>query len=132
MLFACGYHQDETLSHIDVVAMNPGNFPDSRALIRNTPQNMHRLQKYFLKPLLPLLRLSAPTLRSSTEGGHDIIELAVNPIYKGEQGFFTLLKKDVSSPESQDEAKQQMLWVRTLQWAEITKDNTALEVAFDG
>ena len=57
--------------------MNPGNFPQSRALTRNTSPRMHRLQKYFLKLMLPLLRLGAPTLRSLNEGGHDVVELAL-------------------------------------------------------
>lgn len=131
MLIAYGYHQEGNLSHIKAIAVNPGNFPDSRGLTRDTPQSLHRLQKYFLKPLLPVLRLTQPTLRTSAEGGHDIVELAANPIYAGEQGFFTLLKKDDSSPESQNETKQQMLWARTLQWAKITKDNTVLQGAFD-
>ncbi|KAK0615334.1 putative short-chain dehydrogenase [Bombardia bombarda] len=119
------------LKTITAIAMNPGNFPDSRALTRNTPPSLQKLQKYFLRPLLPILKFTAPTLRGSAQGGFDVVELAISPKYAGEKGFYTMLAKDESSPESQDEAKQQSLWAKTLEWARITKDSTALKVAFE-
>ncbi|KAK4214751.1 hypothetical protein QBC37DRAFT_341339 [Rhypophila decipiens] len=123
--------KQEKLSKITAISMNPGNFPDSRALTRNTPVSLHELQRDVLVPQLPNLRLQMPTLRTSAEGGHDVVELAVSPAYKGEQGFYTLLEKDVSSPESQGEATQDKLWAKTLEWAEVPEDKTALHVAFE-
>lgn len=114
------------------VAINPGNMVDSRALRTNTPSSMHTRQKFFYKPLLPLLRLPmGHTLRTATPAGIDVLELALGPNYAGEQGFLTLLDKDESSPESQDEGKQSKIWAQTLAWAKITGENTALQGAFD-
>lgn len=90
---------------------------------------MRMLQRFILKPLLPVLKISmGKTYRTSVPAGVDVMELAVNPEYTGKRGFFTLLKEDKSSPDSQDETKQEALWKKTLEWAKITSANTALEV----
>lgn len=123
--------KDPSLNKVDAIAVNPGNMVDSRALRRNTPISLHRMQKWVYKPLLPLLQLSDATLRTAAPAGVDVIELAVSPIYAGERGFFTLLKKDESSPESNDEGKQQSVWMKTLEWAKIANENTALQAAFE-
>ncbi|KAL9062527.1 MAG: hypothetical protein Q9157_008842 [Trypethelium eluteriae] len=124
--------RDTNLSSVTAVAVNPGNLVDSRALRSNTPVSMARLQKFVLKPLLPLLKLlMGPTLRTAAPAGVDVVELSLNPIYLGKRGFFTLLQEDQSSPDSRDERKQQRLWNKTLEWAKITKENTALQIAFD-
>ncbi|KAI1416955.1 hypothetical protein F5Y13DRAFT_177398 [Hypoxylon sp. FL1857] len=123
--------KDPNLSHVTAVAMNPGNLVDSRALQVNTPWWYPYMQRFFLRPFEPLLRLADPTLRTAAPAGIDVTEPALNPAYAAERGFFTLLKKDQSSPESQDEEKQQALWAKSLEWARITKDDTALKGAFE-
>ncbi|RYP05671.1 hypothetical protein DL764_003641 [Monosporascus ibericus] len=123
--------EDAGLNKLTAIAMDPGNMVDSRALRTNTPQSLHRMQKFVYKPLLPLLRLMDPTLRTAAPAGVDVIEVAINPAYSGERGFFTVLKKDQSAPESNDKAKQESLWAQTLVWGHITKGNTALQAGFD-
>ncbi|OTA98695.1 hypothetical protein M426DRAFT_103476 [Hypoxylon sp. CI-4A] len=118
--------KDENLRKITAIAINPGNLVDSRALRSNTPQAMHRMQRFVYKPLLPLLRLMDNTLRTAALAGADVVEVALNPAYSGESGFFTLLMKDQSSPESNDEDKQAKLWTQTLAWTNVSKDDTAL------
>lgn len=119
------------MKQITAIAVNPGNLVDSRALTTNTPQSLSRMQRFVYKPLLPLLRLlMGPTLRTSAPAGVDIADISVNHKYDGERGFFTLTQKDQSSPESQDEFTQTRLWGATLSWANITKDNTALQGGF--
>ncbi|OTA53615.1 putative short-chain dehydrogenase [Hypoxylon sp. EC38] len=131
-LYALNRYLRKDESKVTAIAMNAGNLVDSRALRTNTPQKMVRMQKFFYKPFLPLLRLaSGPTIRNSAAAGVDVIEMALNPAYAGKQGFFTLLNPDQSSPESQDQEKQQKLWKKSLEWAKITKDNTELRGAFD-
>ncbi|KAI1391009.1 NAD(P)-binding protein [Hypoxylon trugodes] len=122
--------KDPNLNKVTTVAINPGNMVDSRALRSNTPISMHRMQTWVYKPLLPLLQLMTPTLRSAAPAGVDVIELAISPTYAGQQGFFTLLQKDESSPESNNEVKQESLWKQTLQWAQVTQENTALRTTF--
>ena len=70
-------------------------------------------------------------MRTAAEAGADVVDLATNKAYPGERGYFTLIKKDASSPESQDEEKQRKLWVKSAEWARITPRDTALKVAFE-
>ncbi|KAI1080738.1 NAD(P)-binding protein [Whalleya microplaca] len=118
--------KDEDLKRITAVAIDPGNLTDSRALRTNTPKFLHYIQKFALQPLRPLLRLHDSTLRSATDAGVDVMELATNKAFPGERGYFKLLKREPSSKDSLDENKQQKLWVKSAEWAKITKENTAL------
>ena len=70
-------------------------------------------------------------MRTAKEAGIDVAELATDNAHQGERGYFTLLKKDTSSPDSQDASKQQQLWMKTLEWAGITPENIALKGAFE-
>lgn len=67
------------------------------------------------------------TLRTAGPAGVDVIELALSPKYANKRGFFTMLREDKSSPDSQNEIKQEALWEKTLEWARITSDNTVLK-----
>ncbi|KKA18215.1 Short-chain dehydrogenase [Rasamsonia emersonii CBS 393.64] len=121
--------RDPNLYNITAIAINPGNLSDSRALRVNTPPLLTLLSKFVIKPLQPLLRLVAdPTMRTAAEAGVDVIDLATNAAHPGERGYFTLLERDTSSPESLDEETQQRLWTKTLEWARITRENTALAI----
>ena len=81
---------------------------------------LHFVSKLVIQPLRPLLRLMDPTMRTSGEAGIDVIDLATGAAHPQERGYFTLLMKDVSAPESLDEKKQQDLWEKTLQWTGTT------------
>ena len=61
-----------------------------------------------------------PTMRSSAEAGVDVIDLATETSHPHQRGYFTLLKQDVSAPETLEETKQQNLWEKTLQWTKTT------------
>ncbi|KAI1853499.1 hypothetical protein JX266_001483 [Neoarthrinium moseri] len=121
------YALNRHLEKITVVAINPGGLIDSRALRTNTPMSMAVMQTLVLKPLLPLLRfLMGPTIRPAAPAGVDVVDIALDPKFAAERGFFTLLQKDESSPESRDEQTQSRLWTQTLTWAKINKDNTLI------
>lgn len=77
-------------------------------------------------PLAPLMNLKDPATRKSMEAGIDVIELALNRASPGERGFFTMIKPDISSPDSLDAGKQQAIWGNSLEWANITKGTTCL------
>lgn len=66
-------------------------------------------------------------MRTSAEAGADVIDLATNKAYPGERGYFTMLKKDSSSPNSQDVEKQRKIWMKSADWAGITEKDTALK-----
>ncbi|KAL8695590.1 MAG: hypothetical protein Q9224_003323 [Gallowayella concinna] len=116
---------DLNLSNITAVAINPGNLTDSRALRTNTPTMLVVVSRV-LQLLRPLLRFMDPTMRTSADAGNDVIDLATKNVHAQERGYFTLLKHDVSAPDSLNEETQQRLWKKTLQWARITRGNTAL------
>lgn len=121
--------QDANLKKITAIAINPGNLVDSRALRANTPAFLPYVQKFVLKPLMPLMRLRDPLMRRVSAGGIDVAKIALDPEYAGARGYYSWLKKDESSPESRDKKKQEALWVRSAQWAGITKENTSLASA---
>ena len=72
-----------------------------------------------------------PTMRTAAMAGVDVIDLATNKAHSGERGYFTLLKKDVSSPESQDQTKQQRLWEKSLVWTGISSQDTVVRTVYD-
>jgi hypothetical protein len=114
------------------VAVNPGNLGDSRAFTTNVPVSIQRMQRFLMKPLMPLMRRFVDhTFRPSLEAGVDMVELGVSEKYDGERGYYTLLEKDEPDPAVLDEDTQQRMWVKSAEWAKITKDNTALKVAFE-
>jgi hypothetical protein len=93
---------------------------DSRALRVNTPAMIQMMSKYIIRPLRPLLRFTDPTMRTSSEAGTDIAKLAVSEACPGYRGFLTLLKEDISSPDSLNETVQEDIWVKTLEWTSIS------------
>lgn len=123
--------QNPKLRNITAVAINPGNLTDSRALRTNTPQSLKNVQSFMLRPLRPILRaVMDPTLRTSATAGVDVADLAASRAYPGERGYFTMLKKDESSPESQVVEKQERIWAGTLRWARIAEDGGTFRTAF--
>ncbi|KAI0888123.1 NAD(P)-binding protein [Annulohypoxylon maeteangense] len=122
--------KDENLNKITAVAYNPGGLVDSRMFQKNTSLSLSFLMRYAVQPLLPLLKYQNPQMRLGADSGADAIELALDRVHPGERGYFELLEKDESSPESRDESKQEKLWIKSAQWARISKDNTALKGAF--
>jgi hypothetical protein len=86
------------------------------------------MSKFVIQPFRLVLSLMDPTMRTSDQAAADVIELTTDNTK--EPGYYTLLHKDTSSPDSLDVAKQQQLWTKTLAWARITKEDTALSAAF--
>lgn len=81
-----------------------------------------------IRPFLFVLRrFMDPTMRTAAEAAADIVEFATNHASPNERGYFTLAKRDVSSPDSLDEKKQEALWRKTLQWARITSRNSVID-----
>ena len=119
------------MGNITAVAINPGNLNDSRALRINTPQMLVYLSWLVIRPLRFILRFMDPTMRTVAEAGADVVNLATNNAYPKDRGYFTLLNKDVSAPDSMKEETQQKLWGKSIEWARISRENTALTVAFD-
>ncbi|CAL8576738.1 hypothetical protein XPA_002604 [Xanthoria parietina] len=119
--------KDPKLNKITAVAINPGNLSDSRALRTNTPPSLYYMSTFVIKPLRPLLRFMDPTMRTSAKAGADVMQLATNDAFPGVRGYFTMLKKDESSPDSLNEEKQQMLWAKSAEWAGVGKGDTALQ-----
>ncbi|CAI6334210.1 unnamed protein product [Periconia digitata] len=110
-----------TLSKVNAVAMEPGSLTDSRALRTNTPSTLWYLQRFILQPFQPILCYINPTMRSVTEVGPVLMDLALQKSHPGERGHFDFRTKSDSSPASMDEKKQDLIWEKTLEWAGLTK-----------
>ncbi|OTA95585.1 hypothetical protein M434DRAFT_393638 [Hypoxylon sp. CO27-5] len=123
--------KDENLSKITAVAYNPGGLVDSRMFEKNVSSSLNLLMRYAVRPLLPLLKLQNPQMRTGADSAVDAIELALDHVSQGERGYFEMLEKAESSPESRDEVKQERLWTKSAEWAGINKDKTALKGAFE-
>ncbi|KAI9368340.1 hypothetical protein BJX61DRAFT_546643 [Aspergillus egyptiacus] len=82
--------------------------------------------------LFLLWRLVDPMLRTSAEAAADIVDLATRPNTESPEdrtvGYYTMGKRDISFPDSLVETKQQALWTKTLEWANISSGDTALLV----
>ncbi|KAK6220769.1 hypothetical protein LQW54_001961 [Pestalotiopsis sp. IQ-011] len=123
--------QSPDFKDITAVAINPGGMADSRCFTTNTPLSTQLQQMFIVKPFMSVLnRFVDPTLRSSAAAGVDIADIAVNAACPDERGYFTLLEKDDSDPLAMDETVQRRVWKKSLEWAGITEDSTALKEAF--
>jgi hypothetical protein len=80
------------------------------------------LQKFVLKPLKPLLRLTNPSIRNAADASPALIDLALQRVHPDEGGHFDLLKKTESSLDSLNVDKQDLLWGKTLEWAGISSE----------
>jgi NAD(P)-dependent dehydrogenase (short-subunit alcohol dehydrogenase family) len=121
-----GSHQ-HLADGITAIAVNPGNLSDSRALRVNTPTSVRILSRVIIQPLRPLLKaLADPTMRTAGDAALDVVELAVGDNHLHAEGYFTMLKQDTSSPDSLAEEKQEALWRKTLEWANLTEGDTVL------
>ncbi|KAI1271140.1 hypothetical protein F5Y07DRAFT_383939 [Xylaria sp. FL0933] len=124
--------KDPVFYKITAVATDPGVLCDSRAFTTNTPSSIANMQKYLLRPFQPVYRLFGnKVFRSSAQAAVDIVELALNNAQPDARGYFTLLNKDQSAPQSLDPETQRRVWVQSAIWAKITKENTALKMAFE-
>ncbi|KAH8427559.1 uncharacterized protein LDX57_005273 [Aspergillus melleus] len=129
-MYAINRHleKEEDLKNITVIAINPGNLTDSRALQVNTPTQVKVMSSFIIRPFSFLLRrFMDPTMRSAGEAAADIVGLATGKINPGEGGYFTLSKKDKSSSDSYNEEVQEKLWKKTLEWGGINRANSALK-----
>lgn len=63
-----------------------------------------------------------PTIRNSAPAGEDVVEMALSPKFAGARGFYTMLEKAESSPDSLDEEVQGRIWAQTLIWAKVQED----------
>ncbi|KAI1463400.1 NAD(P)-binding protein [Daldinia caldariorum] len=120
--------KDEKLRNITAIIIDPGNLTDSRALRTNTPLFLRVVQRLVLQPLRPLIRLTDPSYRTAADAGIDVVDLATNNVHPGERGYLLTLKKEPSSPDSYNEDTQEKLWVKSAEWAKITKEDTAISI----
>ncbi|KAF7888222.1 uncharacterized protein EAF02_002763 [Botrytis sinoallii] len=122
--------KDPLLSKISAVAMDPGGLTDSRCMNSGVPSAWWFLMRGVLGPLQPLLKYLVPTLRNTKVAAADLIDISVGKEYRGSSGYYVMLNKDESSPESQDEEKQLRLWKKSMEWIKISQDQTPLQEIF--
>ncbi|THV54595.1 hypothetical protein BGAL_0023g00030 [Botrytis galanthina] len=122
--------KDPLLCKISAVAMDPGGLTDSRCMSSGVPSAWWFLMRGVLGPLQPLLKYLVPTLRNTKVAAADLIDISVGKEYRGSSGYYVMLNKDESSPESQDEEKQLRLWKKSMEWIKLSQDQTPLQDIF--
>ncbi|CAD6442167.1 2b34ac34-be57-496e-854f-51bc821896e8 [Sclerotinia trifoliorum] len=122
--------KDPLLSNISAVDMDPGGLPNSRCINSGVPPVWRILMKGILRPLQPLLKYLIPTLPNTKGAAVDLIEIAIGKQYRGSSGYFVIVNKDESSPESRDEEMHLELWRKSVNWIKIIEDQTSLKEAF--
>lgn len=84
-----------------------------------------------MQPLRPVIhRFLNNQFRPSRDAGIDIVDLGLSEAYPSKRGYFTLLNKDKPDSAALDGEAQNKIWAKTVERAEISKDNCALKVAF--
>ncbi|KAI0468056.1 NAD(P)-binding protein [Xylaria cf. heliscus] len=121
---------DTNLRRITAVTFNPGQLVDSRGLRTRTPRSTEYMQKLVFQPFAFLLRYVDQTMRSSDAAASDLVEVALSPQYADASGYFEMLKNCESSPESRDSAKQDVMWIKSAEWARVTASMTVLGSTF--
>lgn len=124
VLISC---QNPALSKIIAVALDPGGLTDSRCMDQDVPKPWRIIMKGILNPLQPLLKYAVPNLRSVSTASVDLIDISVGK--EEASGYYTVMAKDESSPESRDEEKRKRLWAKSLEWVGISEDQTVLKTA---
>ncbi|TGO37779.1 hypothetical protein BHYA_0089g00180 [Botrytis hyacinthi] len=122
--------EDPLLCKISAVAMDPGGLIDSRCMSSGVPSASWFLMRGVLGPLQPLLKYLVPTLRNTKVVAADLIDISVGKEYRRSSGYYVMLNKDESSPESQDEEKQLRLWKKSMEWIKLSQDQTPLQDIF--
>ncbi|TGO65680.1 hypothetical protein BOTNAR_0075g00300 [Botryotinia narcissicola] len=122
--------KDSLLSKISAVAMDPGGLTDSRCMSSGVPSAWWFLMRGVLGPLQPLLKYLVPTLRNTKVAAADLIDISVGKEHRGSSGYYVMLNKDESSPESQDEEKQLRLWKKSMEWIKLNQNQTPLQEIF--
>ncbi|KAM0146499.1 hypothetical protein ACHAQE_010708 [Botrytis cinerea] len=118
--------KDPSLRKISAVAMDPGGLTDSRCMSSGVPSAWWILMRGVLGPLQPLLSYLVPTLRNTKIAATDLIDISVGEEHRVSSGYYVMLNKEESSPESQDEEKQLKLWKKSMGWIKISQDQTPL------
>ncbi|KAI1313944.1 hypothetical protein F5Y03DRAFT_335597 [Xylaria venustula] len=124
--------KDPVFHKITVIAIDPGVLVDSRAFTTNTPSSIINMQRFLLRPFQPVCKLlGIKEFRTSAQAAADVVALATNKAQPDARGYFTLLDKDETAPQSLDSEIQQRIWVQSAIWASITKENTVLSVQLE-
>ncbi|ORY13625.1 hypothetical protein BCR34DRAFT_561833 [Clohesyomyces aquaticus] len=118
----------EHLSSISVLAVDPGGLLDSRAFYPpNVPYSMY-IKICIVNWLQPILKYLSPIFRRSADAAKDVIDLALDQKYVGQDGYFMGTSKGESSTQSRNEDMQQRLWDKSLEWSRISTGDTVLKI----
>jgi hypothetical protein len=81
------------------------------------------LSNIVIQPFRPILRFFDPTMRTVAVAAADIVKLATNEASPDERGYFSLLEKEDSSPDSLNRESQEQLWRKTLEWTGLVNSS---------
>ncbi|GLA31614.1 hypothetical protein ACMYSQ_003629 [Aspergillus niger] len=116
--------EDDRLSGVTALAMDPGGLPSSRA-----QAGQKRSARWLFKVaefLMPVLRYMITMFRTIEDAGHDLVVVSVGAEFRGKRGYFVGVKKVAPAALSEDREAQEKLWGNCWRWAGMRTEETVL------
>ncbi|PYH47140.1 short chain dehydrogenase/reductase SDR [Aspergillus saccharolyticus JOP 1030-1] len=119
--------EDDRLSRITVIAMDPGGLPSSRA----QAQQKRSTRRIFsiINFLMPVLKHVITMFRTAEDAGRDLAVVSVDASFRGTRGYFVGQTEDVPATVSTDPGVQEKLWNACWGWCGLTAEDTVLRNA---
>ncbi|PWY71357.1 short chain dehydrogenase/reductase SDR [Aspergillus eucalypticola CBS 122712] len=119
--------EDDQLSGITALAMDPGGLPSSRAQAgqKRSARWLFRLVEF----LMPVLRYMTTMFRTIEDAGRDLVAVSVGADFRGERGYYVGTKEGAPAAISEDREAQEKLWENCWRWAGMRAEETVLRNA---
>ncbi|GLB05914.1 hypothetical protein AtubIFM57258_001207 [Aspergillus tubingensis] len=119
--------EDEQLSGITALAMDPGGLPSSRAQAgqKRSARWLFRVVEF----LMPVLRYLTTMFRTIEDAGRDLVAVSVGDEFRGKSGYYVGTKEGAPAAISEDHEAQEKLWKNCWRWAGMRAEETVLRDA---
>ncbi|PYH67884.1 short chain dehydrogenase/reductase SDR [Aspergillus vadensis CBS 113365] len=119
--------EDDQLSGITALAMDPGGLPSSRAQVgqKRSARWLFRVVEF----LMPVLKYMTTMFRTVEDAGRDLVAVSVGVEFCGKRGYYVGTKEGVPAAISENRETQEKLWENCWRWAGIRAEETVLRNA---
>ncbi|RAH53641.1 short chain dehydrogenase/reductase SDR [Aspergillus piperis CBS 112811] len=116
--------EDDHLSGITALAMDPGGLPSSRAQAgqKRSARWLFRVVEF----LMPVLKYMTTMFRTLDDAGRDLVAVSVGDEFRGKLGYFVGTKEVAPAAISEDREAQEKLWENCWRWAGMRTEETVL------
>jgi hypothetical protein len=110
------------------LAIDPGGLLDSRAFSQSDTPATWKVIITIANTLQPLANFLNPNMNRSAAAAKDVIDIAVDPEFKGRDGHFIRRAEAESSPDSRIEEEQERVWQWSLKLCGVGQADTVLSL----